>query len=309
MSVANSPLVTVITVTYNSSAYVRDAIESILASSYPNFELIIGDDSSSDNTWEIVAGYRDPRIVKYRNEQNIGEYPNRNKAIQLAKGEYLIFIDGDDVIYPHGIAYFVSMMQAFPEAAMAIQKNYTNNILFPALLDSSEVIKNYFFGKYNLLSSSFASNFFKTDVLKRFMLRMDIKSGDDEVRLRIGLQHAVLFVQGWVTWPRETPGQASARIKPVGQLIARWNYVMPLLDGIEDQAVVSEIRSTLNRSLARFILKALFLFRIDDNIAVINELQFDFIAVFKDLFFVSTVLDISRKYNTVKPYKNGFLRV
>src|SRR5438105_4541179 len=100
------PLVTVITVTYNSAAYVRDAIESVLAQTYDNIEYIIGDDYSTDNTWQIIREYKDERIRAYRNEKNLGEYPNRNKAISLATGKYLIFIDGDDILYPHGIAYY-----------------------------------------------------------------------------------------------------------------------------------------------------------------------------------------------------------
>ena len=63
-----------------------------------NFEYIIGDDCSIDNTWEIINDFNDSRIVKYRNDTNLGEYPNRNKAVTIAKGDWILFIDGDDVM-------------------------------------------------------------------------------------------------------------------------------------------------------------------------------------------------------------------
>ena len=113
-----APLVTIITVTYNSSKYVRDAIEGVLAQTYTNIEYIIGDDCSTDDTWSIIREYKDPRIKAYRNETNLGEYPNRNKAILMSTGEYLLFIDGDDYIYPHGLSYYVDLITKYPQAAI-----------------------------------------------------------------------------------------------------------------------------------------------------------------------------------------------
>ena len=92
------PLVTVITVTYNSSLYIRDAIESVLTQPYPNFEYIIADDCSTDNTWDIINEYKDSRIKKYRNETNLKEYPNRNKAVTMASGDYVVFVDGEKTV-------------------------------------------------------------------------------------------------------------------------------------------------------------------------------------------------------------------
>jgi hypothetical protein len=199
-------------VTYNSALYVRDAIEGVLAQTYPDLQYIICDDCSTDDTWKIIGEYTDPRIRAYRNEANLREYPNRNKAIGLATGEYLIFIDGDDVIFPHALEFFVSSMEAFPDAGMSIQKNYLNNVLYPALLEPDETLRNHFYGEKDLLTSSFASNFFRTALLRKWMLKTGYITGDDEIRLRIAAHYPVLFVAGWVTWPRETPGQASLKV-------------------------------------------------------------------------------------------------
>ena len=94
------PLFTVATITYNSSRWVRQAIESVLASSYTDFEYIISDDCSTDDTWDIIQEYKDGRIKAWRNQTNIGEYPNRNIVLRQAKGKYFLFIDGDDLTYP-----------------------------------------------------------------------------------------------------------------------------------------------------------------------------------------------------------------
>ena len=141
----DNSLFTIITVTYNSSKYVRDAIESVLASTFQDFEYIIGDDCSTDNTWEIIEGYKDPRIVKYRNESNLREYPNRNKAISMAKGEWILFIDGDDIIFPHGLDVFKYYASRYKDASMIIQKNYLNNVVWPIKFNPKEFLLNEFF--------------------------------------------------------------------------------------------------------------------------------------------------------------------
>ena len=76
------PQVSVLMTSYNRQDYIAAAIESVLASSLENFELIIVDDRSSDDTLSIARKYeqRDARIKVYLNEKNLGDYPNRNKA-------------------------------------------------------------------------------------------------------------------------------------------------------------------------------------------------------------------------------------
>lgn len=219
------PLVTVITVTYNSSAYVRDAIESILSSSYENFELIIGDDSSPDDTWAIIQEYTDRRIVSYRNESNLGEYPNRNKAINLATGKYLIFIDGDDMIYPHGLEFMVRFLEAFPDCGMALMYPYLNWMYYPAIVTSRDFYVSNFFSKgFNDLA--FANTLFNTRILKEAsMLPLTYKAGDTYVRLKIASKYPTLLVQDQLTWWRETPGQASESVRNTPSAIVE-NYLL-----------------------------------------------------------------------------------
>ncbi|RYZ26855.1 MAG: glycosyltransferase family 2 protein, partial [Chitinophagaceae bacterium] len=109
-------LFTIVTVTYNSSKWVKNAIESVLASDYASFEYIIADDCSSDETWEIISTYSDSRIRKFRHEQNRGEYANRNFALHKATGDYLLFVDGDDELYKDALSKLATYVGQFPDA-------------------------------------------------------------------------------------------------------------------------------------------------------------------------------------------------
>jgi glycosyltransferase involved in cell wall biosynthesis len=118
--VITNPLISVLMTAYNREKYIGDAIQSVLNSSYENFELIIVDDFSKDNTVSIAKGYaaKDNRIMIYCNEINIGQFANRNKAASYAKGEFLKYVDSDDIIYPNTLKIMLDCMQRFPDAAL-----------------------------------------------------------------------------------------------------------------------------------------------------------------------------------------------
>lgn len=114
------PLVSVLTTAYNREKYIAAAIESVLASSYTNFELIVVDDCSKDKTVEIAKSYAllDSRIRVYENELNLGDYPNRNIAASYAKGEFITYLDSDDLIFSHGLKKMVEAAVKYPDAAL-----------------------------------------------------------------------------------------------------------------------------------------------------------------------------------------------
>lgn len=93
----NESLVSVITPTFNSERFIKKTIESILSQSYKNVELIIVDDCSTDNTISIIKSFSDKRIVLIENKENMGAAYSRNIAIKHANGEYIAFLDGDDL--------------------------------------------------------------------------------------------------------------------------------------------------------------------------------------------------------------------
>lgn len=104
-------LVSIITSVYNCEKYVSEMIDSILAQTYKDWELIIFDDASADNTWDIISNYQDCRIKKFRNKENQGLTVNLNKALKLAEGKYIARIDGDDIAYPRRLEKQVAFME------------------------------------------------------------------------------------------------------------------------------------------------------------------------------------------------------
>lgn len=133
---------------YNREKYIAEAIESVLTSTYRNFELIIVDDASTDSTVKIAREYEKkyPRIRLYVNEKNLGDYPNRNRAVSYAKGEYVMFVDSDDTINQNGIEKCVNTMDAFSECGFGLIHH--DSIGGNAIkLESKEALCKHFFEK------------------------------------------------------------------------------------------------------------------------------------------------------------------
>jgi glycosyltransferase involved in cell wall biosynthesis len=99
-----SPYISVILPAYNCAPYLTEAIQSILQQTFANFELIIINDGSTDNTEAIIRSFTDNRIVYVKNEQNKGLIYTLNKGIELAKGKYIARMDGDDVCLPERLS-------------------------------------------------------------------------------------------------------------------------------------------------------------------------------------------------------------
>ncbi len=115
------PLVSVLMTAYNRETYIAEAIESVLASDFTDFELIVVDDASRDATAEIARRYSSDRRVRVHvNEHNLGDYPNRNRAASHARGRYLKYVDSDDKIYPHGLSVMREAMERFPDAVLGL---------------------------------------------------------------------------------------------------------------------------------------------------------------------------------------------
>jgi glycosyltransferase involved in cell wall biosynthesis len=113
-STGTNPLVSIMMPAYNAEKFIGEAIESVLRQSYQNWELIIVDDGSQDRTGEIACSYQDPRIKVLR-QQNKGESPARNAALQVMKGKYTAFLDADDLLRPSHLELSVEYLEQHPE--------------------------------------------------------------------------------------------------------------------------------------------------------------------------------------------------
>jgi glycosyltransferase involved in cell wall biosynthesis len=107
------PKVSVILTSFNHAKYLREAIDSTLSQSYENFELIIWDDASRDESWEIIESYDDPRIKSFKNQKQMRGVYGLNKAIsQIAAGEYIAIHHSDDIWEPNKLEEQVNFLSA-----------------------------------------------------------------------------------------------------------------------------------------------------------------------------------------------------
>ena len=146
------PLVSVLMTAYNRENYISEAIESVLSSTYKNFELIIVDDCSNDKTVSIAKAFEriDSRVKLYINEKNLGQFPNRNKAASYAKGKYIKYLDSDDKILDYGLAYCVEQMEKYPEAGLGMYDLYERKESLSTCWSSEEIIREHFFVRQQL---------------------------------------------------------------------------------------------------------------------------------------------------------------
>ena len=107
------PFVSVLMPIYNASAYLREALESVLQQTFTNFELLVIDDGSTDNSIEIVNSYHDQRIRLFRNTHNF--IATLNKGIDVATGKYVARMDADDVMLPHRLETQFNFMETHPD--------------------------------------------------------------------------------------------------------------------------------------------------------------------------------------------------
>ncbi|MBE6247744.1 MAG: glycosyltransferase family 2 protein [Prevotella sp.] len=109
-------MITVITPTYKRHQYLKNAVDSVLAQTYREFELIVVDDNPMGSeerklTEEVMDGIKDPRVMYIQNESNLGGAGSRNRAIEMAKGEYIAFLDDDDMYLPDRLKVQVEAMK------------------------------------------------------------------------------------------------------------------------------------------------------------------------------------------------------
>ena len=113
-----SPKVSVLMPVYNGAAYLSEAIQSILAQTFTDFEFLIIDDGSSDNSYNVAASFSDARIRLIRNSKNLGLVASLNRGLELACGEYIARMDADDISLPERLSLQVAFMDMHPDVGI-----------------------------------------------------------------------------------------------------------------------------------------------------------------------------------------------
>lgn len=157
---------------YNGERYLRECIDSILNQDFEDFELLIVDDGSTDNSREIVLSYRDSRISLFTNKHNYIE--SLNFLLQKAKGKYIARMDADDIMLPHRLSLQYDYMESHPTIGVLATSAY--------YVDSNELVctydKDFLVSYQDLLYANpiiHPTAFLRTSVVRNFRLNYDIK--------------------------------------------------------------------------------------------------------------------------------------
>jgi Glycosyl transferase family 2 len=113
-----TPRITVLIVTHDDEAFVGAAIESALAQTFSDFEIVVVDDASTDRSRDVAASYRDPRIRLLANPTNLGAGASRNAGLAAIASEYVAELDGNDVAFPERLARQFAYLETHPEVAV-----------------------------------------------------------------------------------------------------------------------------------------------------------------------------------------------
>lgn len=190
-------LFSVIVPLYNKADYIYDTLQSVLAQTYKDFELIVIDDGSSDNSLEVVEKVTDPRL-KVISQKNSGVSAARNKGIAIAESQWVAFLDADDIWHPNHLETLLEVTNTYPNAGMiatghkALKRENIDNDL--QLKKESEIkLINYFIesqSNISVLNSSCTA--IKREFFNSYEGFKNYKRGEDlELWARVALHYPV----------------------------------------------------------------------------------------------------------------------
>ncbi len=227
------PLVSILMTAYNREKFIADAIESVLNSSYTNFELIIVDDYSTDKTFAIANSFlnKDQRIKIIKNEFNLGQFANRNKAITFAKGEYIKFLDSDDKIMPNGLELMVKSMISFPEAGIGVPAKESYNNILPYSVTPHESVLSHYSTDNHLCYGPTGSIFKKEALLKAGLFEVEVGIlADTLLNIKVAsLFDTVFFDKNLFFWRRHDEQVTEAQTDDVRMIGERYGILKAAL--------------------------------------------------------------------------------
>lgn len=183
-----TPLVSIVMPAYNAQKTITDSVKSVLAQTYQNWELIVIDDCSSDNVYDMIQELFNTefRIILMRNEKNMGVSETRNKGVSQAKGKWIAFLDSDDCWLPEKLEKQIQVIREKSDASLV----FTGS----AFLDSGGRKSGYFLKvpesisykellKQNIISCS--SVLVRKELIRKYPMKMDEMHEDYAVWLQI----------------------------------------------------------------------------------------------------------------------------
>lgn len=149
-------LISIITPVYNSEKYIGDTIQSVLVQTHTNWEMLIADDCSVDNTANVIQNFDDSRIKYFKLAKNAGAAVARNEALEKAQGQYIAFLDADDMWKPEKLEkqldFMIKNSIGFSFSAYEILSTGGNKLIkVPKMLNYSQFMKNTIIGTLTVM--------------------------------------------------------------------------------------------------------------------------------------------------------------
>lgn len=222
-------MISVIMPAYNAEKTIRQAIDSVLSQTYGDFELIVINDCSKDSTQSIVEEYKekDPRVILVNNKKNSGVSVSRNEGVDLAKGEFIAFLDSDDMWRQDKFEKQLSVMKenkavlSYTASAFIDQDGNKYNYIMPA----EEKTKLSTLLKRNLVSCS--SAMVKADVMKKIKMPGDQMHEDYYVWIQLlrRYKYAYGINEPLLIYRLSANSKSSSRMKSAKMIFNTYNAV------------------------------------------------------------------------------------
>ena len=261
-----NPKISILTTVYNREKYIAACIDSVLASSFQDWELIIVDDMSTDTSVAIAKRYekKDARVKLYVNEKNLGDYPNRNKAASYAKGKYLKYLDADDLIYPQGLEIMVHTMEQFPETALGISQKVAEDVKpYPFVMKPKETFTREFLMR-GVLGLGPTGTIMRRDVFEKLGGFTGTRYiGDTEMWHKIAITYPVVKMEDdLIFWRQHDQQQIVMEQLDLNVIGLRYKHQLSTLKEVKKLFTLNEYQIALKKLKKRFargLLRLIFI--------------------------------------------------
>lgn len=230
------PLVSVVIPSFNYGHLVGEAVDSVLAQTYPNVEIIVVDDGSTDDTRERLAKYGDR--IRYHYQPNAGLSAARNTGIGLAKGQFIALLDSDDAFHPDKLALQMEVLTKYPNVGLVGTDSFSDEPIEWASVRPDDIDSAT--ETVTLDQTVIKAQFAPSSVLARRecfelagLFDTDLKSVEDrDMWIRIAARLPLATIHWPLTWYRQTPGSMSrnaAKMEHFEHVVLRKAFAMPEL--------------------------------------------------------------------------------
>ena len=244
------PLVSILTPSYNSAAYIEKCIQSVLSQNYPWIEIIIQDGGSKDGTVDILERYSDR--ISWRSEKDAGQSDGLNRALQRCRGDIIGVLNADDEYLPHAALWAVEELARRPEAA-AVYGRQHNIDADGRLIDTSEGPDPYDFLRIFACEAVIPAQaaFFRRSALESVGFQVDVTRDtcpDYELWVRLGLKFPMAYVPEVVARYRQHRDSEGLRQDVIWKMVRSKCEVVERVAG--DPRTPPRVRAARKRALS-----------------------------------------------------------